>query len=149
VKILVAGVGNIFFGDDGFGPEVLRRLRVPDGVRAVDFGIRGVDLAFAMSDGWDAVILVDAAARGGAPGTLYLLEPNGDDLPSAPGHGFLPGQALELMRQLGGSIGRLRLVACEPESVDEAMGLSEPVAAAVEPALALIGDLIQRELAHA
>jgi hydrogenase maturation protease len=143
VKILIAGIGNIFLGDDGFGPEVLRRLGPqPDGVRAVDFGIRGVDLAFTLSEGWDTVILVDASARGGAPGTLYLLEPGPDELPTAPGHGLLPGQALELMKQLGGSIGRLRLVACEPESVDEAMGLSAPVAAAVEPAVAMVRRLV-------
>jgi hydrogenase maturation protease len=150
VKILVAGVGNIFFGDDGFGPEVLRRLGpLPDGVRGVDFGIRGVDLAYTMSEGWDAVIFVDATARGGAPGTLYVLEPRADELPSAPGHGLLPGQALELMKQLGGSIGRLRLVGCEPETVEPAMGLSQPVAAAVPPAVTLLHELIERELTHA
>jgi len=143
VKVLIAGIGNIFLGDDGFGPEVLRRLGPqPDGVRAVDFGIRGVDLAFTLSEGWDTVILVDASARGGTPGTLYLLEPAPEELPTAPGHGLLPGQALELMKQLGGSIGRLRLVACEAESVDESMGLSAPVAAAVEPAVAMVRKLV-------
>ena len=77
-RILIAGIGNIFLGDDAFGVEVARRLvrrRLPDGVRVVDFGIRGLDLTYALLDGYEAVILVDAAPRGGPPGTLYVLEP--------------------------------------------------------------------------
>jgi hydrogenase maturation protease len=153
VKILVAGVGNIFFGDDGFGPEVLRRLRsrpLPEGVSAVDFGIRGLDLAFSLCDGYDALILVDAAPRGGAPGTLYVIEPEG--VPALETHGLRP----EVIRTLGGSVSRLRLVACEPGRLTEfdepTMGLSDPVAAAIDPAVALVGELIEQmraEAAHA
>jgi hydrogenase maturation protease len=148
-RILVAGVGNIFFGDDGFGPEVLRRLcarPLPDGVRAVDFGIRGLDLAFALLDGYDALILVDAAPRGGSPGTLYVIEPNSAAPPTVETHGLGPGQALDLMRALGGRVPQLRLLACEParltDEEEPIMGLSEPVSAAIEPAVALVGELI-------
>jgi hydrogenase maturation protease len=159
VRILVAGVGNIFFGDDGFGPEVLRRVRerpLPDGVSAIDFGIRGLDLAFTLLDGYDGLILVDAAPRGGAPGTLYVIEPEGERPPVVETHGVQPAQALDLVRALGGRVPCLRLVACEPGRITDGeeptMGLSDVVAAAIEPAVALVGELIERmqkERAHA
>jgi hydrogenase maturation protease len=148
-RILVAGIGNIFFGDDGFGVEVSRRLsarQLPEGVRVVDFGIRGLDLTYALLDGWDAAILVDAAPRGGTPGTLYVLEPEvEDDLPpSIETHGMDPRKVLALVREMGCTPPLLRVVACEPRPVCEEleMRLSPEVEAAVEPAVALVEDLV-------
>jgi hydrogenase maturation protease len=151
-RILVAGVGNVFRGDDAFGVEVARRLLGrprPDGVRVADFGIRGHDLAYAALDGYDVLILMDATARGGEPGTLYTLELDPEAacrVASSAGHGFdLPG-ALRLVRDLGGSLTRLLLVGCEPAelgSQDEGrMGLSETVQAAVDRAAALVETLV-------
>src|SRR5690242_11935071 len=123
-RILVACVGNIFLGDDAFGVEVARRLarrELPDGVRVGDFGIRGLDLTYALLDGYEAVVLVDAAPRGGPPGTLYVLDVAGEGLPDAEGaapvietHGMDPVKVLRLAAALGGPVGRLLLVACEP-----------------------------------
>lgn len=146
-RVLVAGVGNVFRGDDAFGVEVVRRLAVrplPAGVRVADFGTRGHDLAYAILDGYDAVVLVDAAARGGAPGTLYTLEPD-PDLLDAPGpagtHGVDLPAVFGLVRALGGARPWVVLVGCEPADLgtDEegAMGLSPAVAAAVDRAVEL------------
>ncbi len=151
-RVLVAGIGNIFFGDDGFGSEVARRLgerALPDGVHAVDFGIRGLDLAFALTDGYDAAVLVDAVARGGAPGTLYVIEPaEPGGAPTVETHAMTPTKVLELVRALGGGALPLRLLGCEPACLgDEAnpvMGLSPEVAAAVTPALDMIEELVAR-----
>jgi hydrogenase maturation protease len=150
---LVACVGNIFLGDDGFGVEVARRLAahpLPDGVRVADFGIRGIHLAYELAEkGYDSTILVDATARGGAPGTVYLIEPNlesweTEEGPAADAHAMDPRAMLGLVRTLGGTPGRLLLVGCEPATTEEAMGLSEPVAAAVDEAVALILDVLKR-----
>jgi hydrogenase maturation protease len=151
-RILVAGVGNIFFGDDGFGVEVSRRLTacaLPDDVRVVDFGIRGFDLTFALLDeGYEAVVMVDVAQRGGQPGTLYVVEP---ELGAGPGdifvetHGMDPAKVLALAQAMGGKLDRLRLVACEPLSFGEdgmGMGLSPPVEAAVGPAVELVQSVV-------
>ena len=151
--ILVAGIGNVFFGDDGFGVEVVRRLHErlqPEGVRVIDFGIRGLDLAYALLDGYDAAILVDATPRGGSPGTLYVIEPDAspehDSSGSVDTHGMTPGKVLQLAHALGGPVPLLRVVGCEPLLVsaeDEmAIGLSAPVAAAVDPAVRLIESLV-------
>jgi len=157
-RLLVAGIGNIFLGDDGFGVEVVRRLagrELPSGIRVVDFGIRGFDLASALLEPHDLVILVDAAQRGGNPGTLYLMEPEmtQDGVPSFEGHGMDPAQVLRNVRAMGGSPGRVLVVGCEPESFGAAetgrMGLSETVARAVEEAVEMIGSLLSKELAHA
>src|SRR5262249_6920364 len=118
-RILVAGIGNIFMGDDAFGVEVVRSLSrrpLPSEVRLVDFGIRGLDLAYALVEGYDLTILIDATMRGGAPGTLYTLEP---DIPESAdgdleGHGMTPAKVLALASRLGGLTGRLVLVGCEP-----------------------------------
>jgi hydrogenase maturation protease len=152
----VAGIGNLFRGDDGFGPEVARRLAVQDlpaGVRVADFGTRGHDLAYAMLDRYDAVVLVDAARRGGPPGTLYTLEPTPADLAAGPveTHGVdLPG-VFALVRAMGGSLPLIRLVGCEPADVgpdDEgALGLSAPVAAVVDRAAELVRTVVA-ELSH-
>ena len=143
--ILVAGIGNLFLGDDGFGVEVLRRLshrQLPAGACAVDFGIRGVDLTYALLEKWDAVIFVDAAARGGDPGTLYLLEPQPGGEPSIEAHAMDPVRVLALARELGPIPAVLRVVGCEPRSVEEAIGLSPEVEAAVEPAVAMVQRLV-------
>lgn len=149
-RVLVAGVGNLFRGDDGFGPEVARRLAatgLPPGVRVVDFGTRGHDLAYALLDGYDAVILVDATRRGGPPGTLYALEPAAADLAGPGGtHGVdLPG-VFGLVRAMCGTLPPLRLVGCEPAELgpdDEgAFGLTPPVAAAVGRAVGLVEEIV-------
>ena len=151
-RILVAGVGNIFRGDDAFGVEVVRRLLArprPDGVRVADFGIRGHDLAYTILDGYDVVILVDATSRGGEPGTLYTLEldPERETAHATPGgHSVDLPAAFRLVRELGGTFPRLCLVGCEPAELgsaeEGAMGLSEPVAAAVERTVALVEELV-------
>lgn len=153
--ILVAGVGNIFQGDDGFGVEVAQRLSrtslAPD-VKVVDFGIRGVDLTYALMDDYDAVILVDAAAHGEPPGTLSLIEPEAANIdPPEAGQALLsahdldPAKVIQFVAALGGGCRRILLVACEPlDCGGEAgcMGLSEPVMAAIGPAIAMIERLI-------
>lgn len=151
-RILVAGVGNIFRGDDAFGVEVVRQFHsraVHDGVRVVDFGIRGHDLAYAILDGYDVVILVDAAQRGGVPGTLYSLEIEPGQ-PRTPvhdaSHGVDLAATFRLIAAMGGTFPRLYLVGCEPAELgsddDGVMGLSEPVQAAVGKALVLVEALI-------
>jgi len=150
-SILVAGIGNIFFGDDAFGSEVARELMRrprPEGVKVEDFGIRSYDLAYALMDGCNA-ILIDAVARGGAPGTLYLIEPDltalGDDGEVPDGHSMSPVRVFRMVEALGGRMGRLYLVGCEPsvlESEDGAMGLSESVQAAVPRAIDMIEALL-------
>lgn len=148
---LIAGVGNIFLGDDGFGVEVARRLasmQLPDGVRAADFGIRGIHLAYELLDGYESTILVDATPRGGEPGTVYLIEPDLetlDDAGPSDAHGMDPRTVFAMLKTLGGNPGRVRIVGCEPASTDEEMGLSEPVAAGVEEAVRMILQLIEKE----
>jgi hydrogenase maturation protease len=148
-RILVAGVGNVFLGDDGFGVEVSRRLAkraLPEGVRVVDFGIRGLDLTYALLDGWDAAILVDAAPRGGEPGTLYVIEPKPDPqvVAAVEPHAMDPAKVLSLVREMGGTPPVMRVVACEPAAAGEfEMGLSPAVEAAVDPAVALVEELVQ------
>lgn len=149
--VLVAGIGNVFFGDDAFGVEVVRRLHargsLPDGARVVDFGVRGIDLAFALSSGIDAAILVDATRRGGAPGTLYVLEPFELALgPTLDPHAMDPVRAIEFAQTLGPLPRMLRVVACEAspacDEEDAALeGLSAPVAAAVDAACDLVCEL--------
>jgi hydrogenase maturation protease len=155
-KILVAGIGNIFLGDDGFGVEVLQRLlrrKFPESVRLVDYGIRGFDLAFALQDDYDVTILLDATSRGGQPGTLYTIEPDLtdlEDLESREGvvetHGMNPMNVLRMVKAMGGEFHRILLVGCEPATFGEdgqgEMGLSEPVEAAVDGAVQLVEKLI-------
>jgi hydrogenase maturation protease len=150
-RVLVAGIGNLFLGDDGFGCEVARALASRpqrDGVAVRDFGTRGVDLAYELGEGWSAVIFVDAAQRGGEPGTLYVLDPDALGAASAmDGHTLRLHQLLPTARQLGALPPQLRLVACEPatlEGPDAGVGLSPAVAAAVQPAVALVESLVSR-----
>jgi hydrogenase maturation protease len=157
-RILVAGIGNIFFGDDAFGLAVvqeLRRSELPAEVEVVDFGIRGYDLAYTIMDGYAATILVDATARGNEPGTLYLIEPSQADLaelrPAVPdGHSLGPVQVIQLVQSLGGQIPGLYLVGCEPavlETEDGQIGLSESVQSAIPGAVEMIRTLTSDLLA--
>jgi hydrogenase maturation protease len=154
VNILVAGIGNIFFGDDAFGCEVaaeLMKRALPEGVRVIDFGIRSYDLAYAMMARPEVTIFIDATPRGQPPGTIYLIEPELNDVDNKSGevvnaHSMNPVRVLQLLRSLGGKPGRLYLVGCEPavlETDDGSMGLSEPVRAAVPKALEMIESLIR------
>ena len=153
-RILVAGIGNIFLGDDAFGVEVagaLAERKLPESVRVTDFGIRGFDLAYALLDGYDVTILVDACPRGEAPGTLYVVEPDLDalDSPESPAtietHGMNPLNVLRLAKTMEKKLSRVLLVGCEPQDLggeEGKMGLSEPLAAAVERAATLVETLI-------
>jgi hydrogenase maturation protease len=148
--VLVAGIGNIFLADDGFGVEVVRRLRSEpreEGVEIVDFGIRGIHLAYELSgESYDAAILVDAVPRGGPPGTLYAFEPEPQAATSSAAfdaHSLTPDAVLMWLRRTGAAAGRIVVVGCEPETVGEQVGLSGPVAASVEGATRLIRQLIQ------
>lgn len=149
-KVLVACVGNIFLGDDGFGVEVARRLAnrpQSEGVRVVDFGIRSYDLAYALMEDWDLAILVDAIPRGGQPGTVYLIEPElpADAVePALDAHAMNPVAVLQLVAALGGKVPPMRVVGCEPTPADEegAMELSEPVRMAVDEAVRVVEELV-------
>jgi hydrogenase maturation protease len=150
-RVLVAGLGNIFLGDDAFGVEVARRLGGPmlgGAVEVKDFGTRALDLAYALQGGYDAVVLVDATRQGGAPGTLYVLEPDAPDAAAVlDAHGVTPAQVLGLARALG-RCPPARVVGCEPASLEPAAGLSPAVEAAVGPAAELVrrvaGELLAR-----
>jgi hydrogenase maturation protease len=154
-RILVAGIGNVFLGDDAFGVEVVERLAgraTPDGVQVVDFGIRGLDLAYALLDDWRAVILVDAMSRGQPPGTLYVLEPEvAPDDDAEPGaclveaHGMNPMKVLRLVRSMGGRAQRMLVVGCEPSALDAeemSMEISAPVRASIDEAVNVVESLI-------
>ena len=158
-RILVAGIGNIFFGDDAFGCEVvaeLMRRSLPEEVRVVDFGIRSYDLAYAIMDGPDVTILVDASSQGRSPGTIFLIEPDLNSLDNESNevlnaHSMNPIRVLQMVRSMGGKPGRLYLVGCEPavlEPEEGAMGLSEMVQAAVPKALEMIESLVRDLLAE-
>ncbi|MFI1282035.1 hydrogenase maturation protease [Streptomyces sp. NPDC020858] len=163
-RVLVAGIGNVFLGDDGFGVETVRALSaqpLPDDVEVVDFGVRGVHLAYQLLDGYDTLLLVDATARGGEPGTLYLIEAGADaDAGSAPpagrpgggavldGHHMSPDAVLALLDTLCAGTGttpprRTLVLGCEPACVEEGIGLSAPVTAAVPEAVRMALDLIR------
>lgn len=144
-RILVAGIGNIFFRDDGFGVEVARRLArqtQPEGVTVSDFGIRGLHLAFEIVSGYDLVILIDAVSRGGPPGTLYVLEPEADRPAGAPdAHSMELQNVLAFVEQLGGHAPRMLIVGCEPSSMAPGIGLSEVTQGAVDRAMDLVRSL--------
>jgi len=145
-RVLVAGIGNVFLGDDGFGVEVARRLAggpLPDGVEVLDVGIRGLHLAYRLLDGYELLIAVDAVARGGAPGTVYVLEPApGEPAPARPdAHAIDLPSVLTTARALGAPEARVLVVGCEPAECVERMGLSDVVERAVEPAAQRVREL--------
>jgi hydrogenase maturation protease len=172
-RLLLAGIGNIFLADDAFGPDAIAALRadprpLPERVHAVDFGIRGMDLAYRLLDGYDAAVLVDAAPRGGPPGTLYLIEPDrrsgpgqvpaSGPHPAAPAglpeaHGMDPVRVLDLAGRLAAdaevALPRVLVLGCEPQvrmrgdEPDVAVGLSTPVRAAVDRAVTVLHDLVE------
>jgi len=157
--VLVAGIGNIFLGDDGFGVEVVRRLaslKLPETVRVADFGIRGFDLAYALQDGYEATILVDACPHGEAPGTLYVIEPDLKvlDDPAAPqpaieAHAMNPVTVLRTARAMNIEVKNVLVVGCEPDTLggeEGQMGLSAAVEAAVDEAVTLVGSVINKIL---
>ena len=159
-KVLVAGIGNIFFSDDGFGPEVARRLvaggaageALPDGVRVVDYGIRGMHLAYDLLERVDALVLVDAVPGSGPPGTISVLEVGPDDLGKGDfdAHGMEPVAVLASLGSLGGELPTTYVVGCHPADMGEGIGLSPPVEAAVDQVAATVRLLIwERVLAHA
>jgi hydrogenase maturation protease len=152
-RVLVAGIGNVFLGDDGFGVALASRLArgpLPAGVTVVDYGIRGMDLAYALLEGWDAVLLLDATPCGKVPGTLYVIEPDLDLVePAFDAHGMDPVTVLALARALGGdTLPRTLVVGCEPltrmtgDEPDVVAELSAPVLAALDEAVALVTGLI-------
>jgi hydrogenase maturation protease len=159
-RLLIAGIGNIFLSDDGFGVEVAHRLAsadLPDWAHVVDYGIRGMHLAYDLANGYESAILVDATARGGAPGTLYVIEPDlragyadeaageGPSLAGNPlfnAHGMQPDVVFGMLGMLGAGARHVLVVGCEPATVDYGMGLSEPVAAAAGEAVGVVLDLI-------
>ena len=167
-RILIACIGNIFLGDDGFGVEVAKRLvgrTYPEGIHVVDFGIRGMDLAYSLLDAYDSLVLVDAVARGGQPGTLYLLEPDLSAMTPEQGgeagrialdtHSMDPVKVLAYASMLGAQPIPTLLVGCEPEpatlgtedpSTEMQMGLSEPVQAAVDEAVKMIDAIVEKQV---
>lgn len=146
-QALVAGVGNIFLSDDGFGSEVARRLQrepLPARVRVVDYGIRGVHLAYDLLDGYDTLVIVDTIGHGDHAGDVTVLDvdPSGLGAGWLDAHALDPAAVLATVASLGGTIPRTFVVGCRPETVDEGMGLSTPVAAAVDTAIDEIADLL-------
>lgn len=152
-RVLVAGVGNIFLGDDGFGCEVARALArepLPDRVRVVDYGVRGLHLAYDLLEGYAALVLVDTIRGGQGPGSVQVLEIGAEHL-EAPGgvdaHGMRPTEVLATVEALGGGPPRTFVVGCEPRTTEESIGLSEAVARSVGTATAAVHSLLAHELA--
>ena len=156
-RVLVAGVGNLFLTDDGFGPEVARQLARhgggdPEGVRVTDYGIRGMHLAFDLLDRWDRLILIDLLPSRGQPGTVHVIEIDGDTSGrelvgrAAPDpHGMAPHAVLAAVGSLGGRLPPTVLVGCEPADIGEGLGLTAPVAAAVRPAVEAVLAILDQE----
>jgi hydrogenase maturation protease len=146
-RVLVAGIGNIFLGDDGFGVEAVRRLAgiaVPEGVHVADFGIRGVHLAYEILDGcYDHVILVDAMSHGGEPGSIALLIADGGGDVTLDAHDMHPAAVLAFLRSIGGTPPPVTVVGCQPACLDEGIGLSEAVAASIDEAVRAVLELVQ------
>jgi hydrogenase maturation protease len=151
--VLVAGIGNIFQTDDAFGVEVAQRLALrdlPPGVRVEDFGIRGVHLAYELLEGYDALIIIDAVPMGEPPGTIAIIEPEsgpaagtGDEMaPAIDAHTMNPDVVLATLARLGGAVGRIRIVGCQPADLSEGMGLSPAVAAVVEDGVDICCQLV-------
>lgn len=144
-RILVAGIGNIFLGDDGFGPEVMRHVAGSDGVRATDYGIGGMHLAYDLLDDWDALVLVDAVPSRGSPGTVHAFEADHESLDTPAGldaHSMDPAAVFASLRALGGTPPRTIVVGCEVADVTDGIGLSEAVQAAVPTAVAAVESAV-------
>ena len=154
-RMLIAGIGNIFLGDDGFGVEVAKRLAtmdLPDWVQVADYGISGMHLAYDLADGYDTAILVDTAQRGGKPGTLTVIDASQERQAAGAGtlaesrlfdaHGMQPDVVLGVLDMLGAGSARVLVVGCEPATLDYGMELSEPVANAVDGAVQVVLDLV-------
>ena len=146
-RTLIAGIGNIFLSDDAFGCEVVRRLAgrpLPDDVKVEDFGIKGIHLAYELLDGYDRLILIDAIGRGSPPGTIHVLAPSAivrsGRLPDA--HSMEPMAVFDYLDSIGGEPVPTVIVGCEPETLEEGMGLSAAVAAAVDEAVGVVLDLV-------
>ena len=159
-QILVAGIGNAWLGDDGFGGEVVKRLEareLPSGVTVADFGIGGLDLAYEVMRGYDGLVLVDVSRQGGEPGTLYVMEPDEQDIAAGiedgellDPHGMDPQTVLRFVRAVGGWPGKVIVIACEPAEVEEmGIGLSAGVSAAVDHAAELVATTIEELRADA
>jgi len=159
-RVLVAGIGNIFLSDDGFGVEVANQLlkrTVPEGVHVVDYGIRGLHLAYELLEGYDVLVLIDATETGDAPGTLVVLEPDppeprdaGDALDTVgDAHTMSPGVVLAMLAGLGGSVGRILVVGCQPAALEDGIGLSLPVAQVVDQAVDLCIEVLNELFATA
>jgi hydrogenase maturation protease len=153
MRVLVAGLGNVFEGDDGFGVAVVQRLTgqaLPAGVEVRDFGIRGVHLAYQLLEPYDLVVLVDAVQRGGPAGTVYVIEHRPDDAapdpaqdaPMMDAHDLAPDGVLALVPRLGGALPRVVVVGCEPASISPDMALSPAVAGSVDSAVRLVRELV-------
>jgi hydrogenase maturation protease len=146
--VLVAGIGNIFFGDDGFGVEVANRLRALParlGVRIVDFGIRSLHLAYELLDGYDTLVLIDAISIGDEPpGTLAVVEPDRSSTGAVAmdAHTMNPDAVLGMLDKLGGEVRRVLVVGCQPAVISETIGLSSPVSGAVEQAVRMVKELL-------
>jgi hydrogenase maturation protease len=152
-RIMIAGVGNMFMKDDGFGSEVVNRIRErnqPEGVEVCDFGTGGLKLAYDLMRGYDALILVDSSPRNEEPGTLYVIEPDPDEFdanlenggPVDP-HGADPATVLRFVKAIGAWPGKILIIGCEPEDVEKfEIGLSGPVMEAVDRAVELVEEEI-------
>jgi hydrogenase maturation protease len=153
-RIMIAGVGNMFMKDDGFGGAVIKKMlnkKYPEGVEIKDFGTGGLKLAYDLMRGYDGLILIDASERGEKPGTLYVIEPDEGDIdpdlerggPIDP-HGADPATVLRFVKSIGSWPAKVLIVACEPETVDDfEIGLSEPVRAAIDKAVEMVEDIIK------
>ena len=152
-KVLVAGIGNAWMRDDGFGGKVAERLsarELPEGAVVFDFGTGALDLAYEVMRGYDELILVDISRQGGEPGTLYVIDVEPDDVPAEiedgetlDPHSMDPMTMLRFVRAIGGWPGRVQVIACEPAIVEDVgLGLTAPVEAAVERAIALVLETV-------
>ena len=153
-RILVAGIGNAWLRDDGFGGEVVRRLEsreLPEGAAVFDFGTGGLDLAYEVMRGYDALVLIDVSRQGGEPGTLYVMEAQKEDVDAGIEDGQLinphamdPQTVLRFVKTLGAWPGKVVIVACEPAQVEEmGMGLSAEVQSVVDAAVGLVIETIE------
>lgn len=153
-RILVAGIGNIFLGDDGFGSEVIRTAEISRGdpcVRVTDYGISGMHLAYDLLEDWDTLVLVDAVPSRGSPGTLHVFQADHESSPATigfDGHGMDPATVFASLRALGGNPPYTVVVGCEAGSVEEGIGLTEPVARAVPRAARAVEEIVAALRSH-